>query len=78
MQLNVDQQQILQAVIGSTHYSPAQLKLFPSATIPDLINLLRSSFVYAMSISMLGGMLLALLGIIISILLIKPDTRHYQ
>ncbi len=78
MQLNVDQQQILQTVIGSTHYSPAQLTLFPSATIPDLINILRSSFVYAMSISMFGGMLLALLGIIISLFLIKPNTRHYQ
>lgn len=67
-----DQQQVLNSVIGSTHYSPSQLTQFPQQSISELMDILRSAFVHAMSITMWAALLLTILAIIISVVLIKP------
>ncbi len=62
---------LLHNVIGSTHYSAAQLVSFPAENIPHLLDTLRNAFVYGMSIDMLTTMILSIIGIIISAVMIK-------
>lgn len=70
-QINPSQVSILHEIIGSTHYSAAQLADFPADNIPHLLNMLRTAFIHGMSITMWVGMILTIAGIVISALMIR-------
>lgn len=68
------QQAALHNVIGSPHYSAAQLTDFPSSAVADLMEILRSSFISGMSTSMLVATGLSVLAVLISIVMIKSKA----
>lgn len=70
--LSADQSALLHVVVGSPHYNAAQLVGFSAEEIPAVLNMLRSSFIHGMFITMLIAMGLAVAGVIISAILIKP------
>ena len=74
--LSLEHHQILNTVIGSTHYSTNQLSAFSEALIPTLMNTLRSAFIHAMTISMVITLFITLFAVIISLIMIKPSTDY--
>lgn len=67
-----DQTQQLNTIISSTHYNAGQLTNFPTEQVPQLLDILRASFVHGMFINMLLIIFLTLFSVIISALMIKP------
>ena len=69
--LTADQTTVLHKIIGTPHYNAKQLVNFPIENVPGLLDTLRSAFIHGMAISMLIAMSLAILGILITALLVK-------
>lgn len=61
----------LNAIISSTHYNTGQLTAFSSEQVTPLLDMLRGSFVHAMSVNMFLIILLTMMGLIVSIIMIK-------
>jgi MFS transporter, DHA2 family, methylenomycin A resistance protein len=73
--LDAHQLEVLRNVVGSAHYNSAQLIHFPKQTITGLLDTLRETFVYGMAMDMWITIGLNILGIIISLLLIKGLSK---
>jgi EmrB/QacA subfamily drug resistance transporter len=71
LSITPSQTSILQHILGTPHYSPEQLKDFTPGNIPMLLDTLRASFVHGMTIVVLITTVLCILGVVVSVLMIR-------
>ncbi len=65
-------------LMASTHYSATQLTSFPKAMIPNIMHDTHTAFVHAMSQCMKISFVLAVIGVVLTIILIKVPKPDFS